>query len=374
MKIPLSKPYVDQEIRSRVLEVIDSGQYILGSQSKEFEREFAQYVGGRRAVLTSSGTSAIFLCLKALGVGPGDGILVPSLTAFPTIEPIFHVGARPIFVDIDETFTVDVGHIEEILKSGRRNPGNVKIRGIIPVHLYGHPADMDSIIDLAEKNGWFVLEDCCQAHGAQYKGKKVGSIGRAGCFSFYPSKNLTVFGDGGALVTYDDAIAETCRMLRDHGRREKYEHELVGYNLRFNEIQAAVGRLQLQKLDDFNESRRQIARWYGEGLRGLPVMTPEVKEWAVAVFHLYVIRTSKREGLATYLREKGIQTGIHYPIPNHMQPAVRKALGPQPKLVRTEKVTQEILSLPIYPGLEKEKVDFVCAAIQDFFRKDRQEE
>lgn len=372
--IPLSKPYVDQEIRSRVLEVIDSGQYILGSQSKEFEREFAQYVGGRRAVLTSSGTSAIFLCLKALGVGPGDGILVPSLTAFPTIEPIFHVGARPIFVDIDETFTVDVGHIEEILKSGRRNPGNVKIRGIIPVHLYGHPADMDSIIDLAEKNGWFILEDCCQAHGAQYKGKKVGSIGRAGCFSFYPSKNLTVFGDGGALVTCDDAIAETCRMLRDHGRREKYEHELVGYNLRFNEIQAAVGRLQLQKLDDFNESRRQIARWYGEGLRGLPVMTPEVKEWAVAVFHLYVIRTSKREELATYLRKKGIQTGIHYPIPNHMQLAVRKALGPQPKLERTEKVTQEILSLPIYPGLEKEKVDFVCAAIQDFFRKDRQEE
>jgi dTDP-4-amino-4,6-dideoxygalactose transaminase len=368
MKVPLSKPYVDQEIKQSVLEVIESGQYILGNHSKNFEKEFSQFIGTKHAVLTSSGTSAIFLCLRALGVGSGDGILVPSLTAFPTIEPIFHVGAYPIFVDIDETFTTDPKHIEKILKKGSPRLEIKKIKGIIPVHLYGHPADIDPILDLAKKYGLFVLEDCCQAHGARYKGKRVGSMGIAGCFSFYPSKNLTVFGDGGILVTDDEALAKYCRMLRDHGRKEKYEHELVGYNLRFNEIQAAVGRLQLQKLEGFNESRRQIARWYNEGLKDIPVITPKVEGWAEPVFHLYVIQTQKRDSLADYLREKGIQTGIHYPIPNHQQPAVRNTVGPQPKLERTEEAAQKILSLPIYPELEKEKVDFVCATINEFFK------
>jgi len=215
MKVPLSKPYVDQEIKGRVMEVIDSGQYILGNQSNEFEREFAQYIGPKHAVLTSSGTSAIFLCLKALEVGPGDGVLVPSLTAFPTVEPIFHVGAHPIFVEIDETFTMDPNHIKEILKKRSSVSEIKKIRGIIAVHLYGHPADMDAILDLAGQYGFFVLEDCCQAHGARYKGKRVGAMAAAGCFSFYPSKNLTVFGDGGILVTDNEAIAQYCRMLRE---------------------------------------------------------------------------------------------------------------------------------------------------------------
>lgn len=367
MKVPLSKPYVDQEIKDKVLEVIDSGQYILGSHCKKFEEEFAHFIGAKHAVLTSSGTSAIFLCLKALGVGPGDGILVPSLTAFPTVEPVFHVGAIPIFVDIDDIFTMDVKHLEEILEKGGQRPEIKKIKGILPVHLYGHPTDMDSLFDLARQYGLFVLEDCCQAHGARYKGKRVGSMGVAGCFSFYPSKNLTVFGDGGILVTSNEGLAETCRMLRDHGRKEKYEHELVGYNLRFNEIQAAVGRFQLQRLDRFNESRRRIARWYGDGLKGVPVALPKIQEWAEPVFHLYVIQTSERDRLAAYLKGREVQTGIHYPIPNHQQPAVRNALGPQPKLERTEEAVQKILSLPIYPELEKEKVDFVCATIREFF-------
>lgn len=369
MKIALSKPYVDQEMKERVLEVIDSGQYILGKHSKSFEEEFAQFIGVKHAVLTSSGTSAIFLFLKALGVGPGDGVLVPSLTAFPTVEPVFHVGATPIFIDIDETFTMDPKHIEEILNKKTKIPGVKKIKGIIPVHLYGHPADMDSILDIANRYGVFVLEDCCQAHGARYKGKRVGSIGIGGCFSFYPSKNLTVFGDGGILVTSDDEVAKTCQMLRDHGRKEKYEHELVGYNLRFNEIQAAVGRIQLRKLDGFNESRRQLARWYSQGLEGTPVVSPRVKEWAEPVFHLYVIQTSRRDELANYLKEKEVQTGIHYPIPNHLQPAVKNTLGPQPKLPRTEEGVKKILSLPIYPELDKVKVDFVCTAIKDFYSK-----
>lgn len=368
MNIPLSKPYVDSEIKERVLQVIDSGQYILGSHCKDFEKEFAQFIGVKQAVLTSSGTSALFLCLKALGVGHGDGILVPSLTAFPTVEPIFHVGATPIFVDINETFTMDLEHLERILKKEGQSSGVKKMKGIIPVHLYGHPADMNPILELAEKYGLFVLEDCCQAHGARYQGRRVGSFGIAGCFSFYPSKNLTVFGDGGILVTSDERIATSCRMLRDHGRREKYEHEWVGYNLRFNEIQATVGRLQLQRLDRFNESRRQIAQWYDEGLKGTPVVTPKVKGGAEPVFHLYVIQTSRREALATYLKEKGIQTGIHYPIPCHLQPATRHILGSQDRLERTEKVAKEILSLPIFPELDKEKVGYICTAIKNFFK------
>jgi len=369
MKVPLSKPYVDQDMRQRVLEVIDSGQYILGKHSKAFEGEFARFIGVKHAVLTSSGTSSIFLGLKALGVGPGDGVLVPSLTAFPTVEPVFHVGAHPIFVDIDETFTMDPNHIEDILKKGSPRPEVKKIKGIVPVHLYGHPAEVDSILDLAKRYDLFVLEDCCQAHGAKYKGRRVGSMGVAGCFSFYPSKNLTVFGDGGILVTSDDAIAKTCRMLRDHGRQEKYEHELVGYNMRFNEIQAAVGRLQLQRLEGFNESRRKIARWYNDGLGGLPLILPKVQSWAEAVFHLYVIQTSKRDELSSYLNERGVQTGVHYPIPNHQQPAVLNTLGQQPKLKKTEEVVDKILSLPMYPELNREQADFVCASIKEFFGK-----
>lgn len=369
MKVPLSKPFVDKEMKDRVLEVIESGQYILGNQCQEFEREFADFVGVKQAVLTSSGTSAIFLCLKALGVKEGDGILVPSLTAFPTIEPVLHVGARPIFIDIDETFTMTSEHVESVLKDQSRLPGVRKITGMIPVHLYGHPANLDPLLDLAKRHGLFVLEDCCQAHGAKYKGARVGSMGIGGCFSFYPSKNLTVFGDGGMLVTSDEGMAQTCRMLRDHGRREKYSHELVGYNLRFNEIQAAVGRLQLQRLEWFNQSRRRIAQWYQEGLKETPVATPQAKDWAEAVFHLYVIQTSQRDKLAGFLKERGVQSGIHYPIPNHLQPAVRNALGLQPPLRLTEEVVQKILSLPIYPELEKEKVDFVCQSIREFFEQ-----
>jgi dTDP-4-amino-4,6-dideoxygalactose transaminase len=367
MKVPLSKPYVDQEMKQKVLEVIDSGQYILGGQCKAFEEEFAKFIGTKHAVLTSNGTSALFLSLKALGVGPGDEVLVPSLTAFPTVEPVFHVGAQPIFIDIDDVFEMDVKHIEKIIASRSQKAGGGKLKGIVPVHLYGHPVDLDPILDLAKRHGLFVLEDCCQAHGAKYKGKRVGSMGVAGCFSFYPSKNLTVFGDGGMMVTSDDKLAATWRMLRDHGRKEKYEHELVGYNMRFNEIQAAVGRLQLKRLDGFDGSRRQRAGWYNEGLAGTPVITPKMKEWAEPVYHLYVIQSEKRDALADYLKEKGVGTGIHYPIPNHQQPAVKNTIGAQPKLEKTEVAAGKILSLPMYPELQKEQVDYVCAMVKEFF-------
>lgn len=363
--IPLSKPYVSQEIFDRILEVLESGQFILGKQCREFEKEFAKFTGVKHAVLTSSGTSAIFLCLKAMGIGKGDGILVPSLTAFPTIEPIFHVGARPIFIDVDDTFTMSQKYLEIVLHNRKTWP--VKIKGILPVHLYGHPADMDSILELASLNKVFVLEDCCQAHGARYKGKMAGSMGIAGCFSFYPSKNMTVLGDGGILVTNDDEIARLTRMLRDHGRRDKYDHEIVGYNLRFNEIQGAIGRSQLKLLESFNESRRKIAEWYDEGLRDVPVILPPKKEWVEPVYHLYVIMAEHRDKLALFLKDKGIQTGIHYPIPCHMQQGVREAIGVQLRLMRTEEVANKILSLPMYPELEKEKVDYICKCIREFY-------
>ncbi len=369
MDVPISKPYISQEMKQKVLEVIDSGHYILGKECEAFEEEFARYIGAKHAVLTSSGTSATFLFLKALEVGPGDGVLVPSLTAFPTVEPIFHVGATPIFIDIDDTFAMDPNYLEKVLKQKHRHSGVRKIRGIIPVHLYGHPVDLDPILDLAKGHDLFVLEDCCQAHGAKYKGVRVGSKGIGGFFSFYPSKNLTVFGDGGILVTSDDSLAEACRMLRDHGRKEKYEHEWVGYNLRFNEIQGALGRLQLRKLDGFNSSRRLVAQWYRETLQGSPVLIPSVREWAEPVYNLYVIQADDRDSLASYLEEKGVQTGIHYPVPCHQMPAVRKRLGPQPKLERAEVATQRILSLPMFPELEKEQVDFVCHTVREFFNR-----
>ncbi len=362
MVIPLSKPYVDQEIRDRVLEVIDSGQYILGEQCRAFEKEFAEFIGVKHAILTSSGTSAIFLCLKALGIGMGDGVLVPSLTAFPTIEPIFHVGAKPIFIDVDDTFTMNSKHIEAILSVNAR-----KVKCIMPVHLYGHPTDMDSILDIAKYHGFFVVEDCCQAHGARYKGKRVGSIGVAGCFSFYPSKNLTVLGDGGMITTSDDLLANTCRMLRDHGRKDKYDHQIVGYNMRFNEIQAAVGRIQLKKLDSFNEWRNRIADWYDMGLEGVPVITPKSMDWAEPVYHLYVIRTPERDKLSEFLKVKGIQTGIHYPIPNHKQKAVNDFYGSWYKLPKTEEFADQILSLPMYPELKLRDTNYICESINDFF-------
>lgn len=286
-KIQLSKAYVDEEIKKKILEVVDSGWYILGQNSKELEKEFANFVGTKQAVLTSSGTSAIYLSLLASGVKKGDEIIVPSHTAFPTVEPIFHCGAKPVFIDIDDTYTIDPQKIEKKITK--------KTVGILPVHLYGHPVDLDKIKEIADKHNLFIIEDCCQAHGALYKNKRVGSIGKTGCFSFYPSKNMTVYGDGGIITTNDDSIAEKCRMLRDHGRKSKYEHEIVGYNLRFNEIQAVVGRAQLQKLDEFNRKRRENAKLYNELLKGVPVVTPTEAEWAKAVYHLYVIRTPKEK-------------------------------------------------------------------------------
>ena len=356
--IPLSRVFVDEEVREAALRALNSGSYILGKECDAFEAELATYVGTKHAVLCSSWTAGGFLLHKAMGLKPGDEILVPSHTAFPTIEPMIHFGARPVFIDIDETYCLDVEQLEASI-----TPRTV---GILPVHIYGHPANLDRLLEAAGKKGLWVIEDCAQAHGARFEDKPVGSVGAAGMFSFFPSKNLTVMGDGGCIMTNDTALADDLRMLRNHGRKSKYIHELVGYNLRFNEIQAAIGRVELQHLDQLNEHRRRVAAHYGERLSGV-VETPAEKEWAHAVYHMYVIRTERRNELAKHLQYRGISTGIHYPVANHQQPAITNLYSDLPTLPRTEQTVNEILSLPVYGELPIEDVDYVCDAVLEFF-------
>jgi perosamine synthetase len=363
MNIPLVKVYMDDDIKKAVLEVLDSGWYILHEKTREFEKKFAEFCGVRNAVCVSSGTAGIFLSLLALDIKHGDEVIVPSFSFISTATPIIEVGAKPVFVDVDtKTYTVDSEKIREAVTK--------RTKAIMPVHLYGHPANMDPILEIAEDNDLYVIEDACQAHGAEYKGKKVGGIGNVACFSFYPSKNMTVCGDGGAVVTNNEDIAETVRKLRDHGRRDKYVFELKGYNLRFNEIQAAIGIKQLEKLPKWIDARRNIARMYDQALEGL-VITPIEEPWAKHVYHVYVIRTKKREELKGFLSRYGISTLVHYPIPIHKQPAITSVLGAQPTLKNTEKFADEVLSIPMYPMLTDREVKYVSEKITKFFEETR---
>ena len=359
-KIPLSRVFINDEVRDAALRALNSGSYILSRECEAFEEELADYIGTKYAVLCSSWTAGGFLLHRAMGLKQGDEILVPSHTAFPTVEPMLHFGAKPVFIDIDETYCLDVDRLEASI-----TPRTV---GILPVHLYGHPANLDRVFEAARKHALWVIEDCAQAHGARFKAKRVGSLGLAGVFSFFPSKNLTVMGDGGCITTNDTALAADLRMLRDHGRKSKYIHEAVGYNYRFNEIQAAIGRVELRNVNSLNEHRRRVAARYTERLSDV-VKTPPEMEWAYAVYHMYVIRTERRDQLAKHLQSKGIGTGIHYPVANHQQPAVTKIYSDLPKLPHTEAAVKEILSLPIYGELPPEDVDYVCDAILEFFGK-----
>lgn len=356
-QIPLSTVTITDEIRDAVVGALESGRYILADQCKAFEEELADYIGMKHCVLSTNWTAAVFLLNYAFGLKPGDEIIVPAHTAFPTIEPLIHHGAKPVFVDVDRTYCLDPDAVEAAV-----TPRTV---GIIPVHLYGHPADMDRIMATAEKHGLWVLEDCAQAHGARFRGQRVGSIGTACAFSFYPSKNLSVFGDGGCIMTNDDAVATKVRALRDHGRLSKFQHDMVGFNLRFNELQAAPGRVVLRHLDDWNAHRRRVAARYSERLAAV-VETPETANWAEHVFHMYVIRTDRRDALAEHLKRNGVGTGIHYPLPNHKQPAIIALYDDIPVLPRTEKLVGEILSLPIYGELPLDDVDYVCDRIVEF--------
>ena len=356
-QIPLSRPPVDDELKHAVLTAIDSRRYILGPECKAFEIELARYVGVRHCVLTNSATAALWLSLRTLGVKTGDEILVPSHTAFPTVEAICFAEATPVFVDVDAWYTLDAADA-----ATKVTPRTV---GIVPVHLYGQPVDVPAVHELATRLGIWVLEDCAQAHGAAWNGKRVGAFGRAGVFSFYPSKNLTVMGDGGAVVTDDDEIAARCRRLRDHGRLNKDVHSEIGFSLRFNDIQAAIGRVLLRRLDAMNDRRRALAARYAKGLAGLPLELPRERTGARHVYHLYVVGTPRRQELAAHLKARGIQTGVHYPVASHQQPAVERFV--QGALPVTDRLVNEILTLPISAGHTEAEIDAVVDAVRSFF-------
>lgn len=368
-KISLSRVYHTDAIDRRILQVVHSGNFILGPECAAFEQELAAYIGVRHCVLASSWTAAALLLHTAQNLRPGDEVLVPSLTAFPTIEPLIHCGAVPVFCDIGDDYCIDLADAARKL-----TPRTV---GLIPVHLYGRPADLRAARELCAAHNLWLFEDCAQSLGARFGENRTGALGDVAALSFYPSKNLTVYGDGGALLTNNPDTADLVRRLRNHGRAEKYLHEHVGFNLRFNEIQAAVGREHLAVLDSLNDARRDIAARYRRELAGLPGLTlpPADSAGVHSVYHLFVVRLDpphppeSRDALASHLRSHGIETGVHYPVPNHLQPAVVKRFGPQPPLPRTEDACKRILSLPIYPGLSDDDVSFVAAQVREFLTR-----
>jgi dTDP-4-amino-4,6-dideoxygalactose transaminase len=357
-RIPLSRPPVDDEIKQAVLAAIDSRQYVLGPQCCQLEAELAAATGVKHAVLTSSATAALWLTLRALGVKAGDEVLVPAHTAFPTIEAICLTEATPVFVDADAFYTLDPVDAE-----AKATPRTV---GILPVHLYGQPVDLAAVQDLASRLGLWLLEDCAQAQGAEWDGRRVGSFGRAAVFSFYPSKNLPGMGDGGAILTSDEEVVARCRRLRDHGRVERDLHAEIGFNLRFSELQAAALRVLLRRLDAMNDRRRALADRYARGLAGLPLELPRERARGRHVYHLFVVRTPRRAALAAFLKEREIQTGIHYPIPTHRQPALERFTPPP--LAQTEWLVDEILTLPLSASHTEAEIDRVIAAVREFFR------
>jgi dTDP-4-amino-4,6-dideoxygalactose transaminase len=339
--IDLKREYteISGEIREAMERVLKSGWFILGEEVRRFEEEFSTYIGTKYGIGVNSGSDALYLALQALGIGKGDEIITVSHTFVSTVDAIVRNGAKPVFVDIDaDTYCIDVTKIEERITN--------KTRAILPVHLYGHPADMQPLMDIAQKHHLFVIEDACQAHGAEYMGHKIGSIGDIGCFSFYPIKNLGAYGDGGMVVTNNLALASRLRMLRNCGQSQKYYHDFVGVNSRLDEIQAAILRVKLRHLDEYNEL-----------LKDSGIALPLEKEYAKHVYHLYVIRHKNRDKLQQKFLENGIQTIIHYPIPVHKQKAYSK-LGPT-HLSVTESICNEILSLPIHPFFREDEIQAI---------------
>jgi dTDP-4-amino-4,6-dideoxygalactose transaminase len=391
MKIPildLTRQYhaIQEEIDAAIRRVLESGRFILGPEVEAFEAEIAEYLGVKHAIGVASGTDALLLSLKALNIGPGDGVIVPSFTFFATAGVVANLGAIPIFVDIDhKTFNIDPEKLRELLTNHsspilhpspsttfsitlHSSPVTV-IKAIIPVHLYGQPADMDEIMIIAHEHDLYVVEDAAQAIGAEYKGQKVGTIGHLGCFSFFPTKNLGAYGDGGLVVTNDDELAERVRMLRVHGSKPKYYHHMVGTNSRLDALQAAILRAKLPHLAEWIAARMRLADRYDELLGGfdglvLPYRAPN----RTHIFHQYTIRVlaGKRDALRTFLAKRGIGTEVYYPLPLHLQPCFRYLGYKEGDLPESERACREVLSLPMFPELTNEEQDYVVNAIKCF--------
>lgn len=354
-----------EAIDRAIAETLAGGWYILGKQVAAFESEFAEYLGAGYAIGVANGTDAISLALRCL-VDPGDLVIVPSHTAVATVVGGEMAGATPLFVDIDPaSYTLDPNLLEESIRAWK---GNGRIRAILPVHLYGHPAAMEDLPAIARRHELVVIEDCAQAHGAMLHNRKAGTFGQMAGFSFYPTKNLGALGDGGAIVTADPALAQKAASLREYGWRERYISYDRGVNSRLDELQAAILRVKLRALDTENQRRRQIAALYDEGLAGLPLSLPRVREGVHHVYHQYVIRCEKRDALREHLRAREIGTLIHYPVPVHRQPAYRDRYPVhRNQLPVTDRMAAEILSLPMHPALTDEQAARVCGAIREWF-------
>jgi dTDP-4-amino-4,6-dideoxygalactose transaminase len=350
------KPEIDRVIAS----VLERGAYISGPEVAAFEQWFATYCGVTHALGVSSGTTALELALRALSIGPGDEVITVSHTFIASVAAISAVGATPVLIDVDAR----TGNMDPERLASAITP---RTKAIMPVHLYGHPAAMAEILETAASRNLPVIEDAAQAHGAKYQGRRIGGIGTIACFSFYPTKNLGAFGDGGLITTSDDAIAERIRLLRDHGRVSKYEHILVGQTARLDNLQAGVLRVQADRLDTWNSRRRQVAQWYHTHLRDTSLTLPYEAPDAEAVYHLYAVRTPRRDQLRDHLAAKNIGVGIHYPIPVHLQPAYRHLGYSQGSLPVSEQFASEQLSLPMHPFLDEAAVARVAQAVIEFF-------
>jgi len=359
-EIKLIKMFMNEDIKNAVLEVLESGYYIKGPNLKDFEASFRDYIGSKYAIGVSSGTSALFLAYQEINLSPGDEVIVPSHTFIATATPLAYFKAKPIFVDIDpDTYCMNIEQVKSKINS------NTKC--IVPVHIYGHPVDMDPLVEIANEKNIKIIEDCCQAHGAKYKGKSIGNFGDIGVFSFFPSKNMTVGGDGGMIVTNNEEYGEELKLRRDHGRKSKYENELLGLNFRLNEIQAVIGNEQLKYLEEWVEKRRQIANFYNDIMNKYPeIKTPTEKEWAKCAYYVYTIQIEDRKSFIEYFQKEKIATGIYYPIPVHKQPIIEKIYGIQPKLPVTEEIVDKIVSLPLSPLLTDEELNRIETSINNY--------
>jgi dTDP-4-amino-4,6-dideoxygalactose transaminase len=348
---------IKPEIDSAVIRLLESGQFVLGQEVAAFEQEFAGYCQAQHGIGVNSGTSALHLALLAAGIGPGDEVITVPCTFVATVAAIVYTGARPVFVDVDPgSATMDVSQIEQAITP--------RTKAILPVHLYGLPADMDPILQIARTHGLRVIEDAAQAHGAEYKGRRVGAIGDMGCFSFYPGKNLGAYGEGGMIVTNDAEYARTLRMLRDWGQERKYHHVLKGYNYRLEGIQGAILRVKLRHLEAWTEARRARAAQYDDLLRDSGAIIPGATPGSRHVYHVYAVRLPRRDALQQHLNGQGVQTGIHYPIPVHLQDAYADLGCTAGDFPCAEQISRETLSLPMYPELPADDVamiaDLVC--------------
>ena len=353
---------IKAEVDAAVHAVLDSGMFILGKDVGEFESAAAKYLGVGHAIGCASGTDALQIAMMAFGIGPGDEVITTPFTFVATVETIGILGAKPVYVDIDPaTFNIDPFWIEAAITA--------RTKAIIPVHLYGQAADMDPILAVGKKHRIPVIEDAAQAMGASYKGRKLGGFGAAGCISFFPSKSLGCFGDGGMIVTNDSALADRMRMIAAHGSRVRYYHEVLGVNSRLDTLQAAILRVKLGHLDEYNAARRAAAGRYNAMLAGTPVTVPAIASYGDHIFHQYTLRAPKRDALDAYLKEKGIPHAIYYPVPLHVQKAFAMSGGKNGDFPVTEKAALEVISLPIHTELTEEQQSVVAGAIREFYAR-----